>query len=254
MMKLLRKYNKQLLAIFMAFLMIVFIGGSAIYEIFTPDPNRLVAESDLGTIKTYDVREIRATTTILTNLNYPWQMLGGMNSQPLSEIDWLLLNRETEKLGTALSPADARAQLNHDTRADQWERNAFQLRVKPRDIYKAAAQFGSIQQTLTSMYAAAEPSMAEVRTAARNALDKVKVQTIMIPAEVIVDEQLAGSEESLKELWEQYRATERGRGLNTSASIRPRSRKTSRYLISTRWPGNSLKKTRSTPLCGNPTN
>ena len=59
MLKFFRRHNKKLLAVFMALLMIVFIGGSALESLLTPQSDWVVAESSLGSIGMADQR--RAT-------------------------------------------------------------------------------------------------------------------------------------------------------------------------------------------------
>ncbi len=51
MMKFFRKYNKVLLAVFMALLMIVFVGGSALQSLLAPQRDPVLAESALGPVK-----------------------------------------------------------------------------------------------------------------------------------------------------------------------------------------------------------
>ena len=50
MMKFFRKYNKQLLAVFVVLLMLVFVGGSALQFFITPNPGARVE----GRIKAFN--------------------------------------------------------------------------------------------------------------------------------------------------------------------------------------------------------
>src|SRR6187431_699877 len=99
MMKFFRKYNKQLLAFFMALLMIVFIGGSALQGLLRPDPNVEIAKSNLGSISQLDQRAASNETDLLMSMGQNWQNPLFSSADPLTTADWILLSREAEKLG-----------------------------------------------------------------------------------------------------------------------------------------------------------
>ena len=98
MMKFFRKHNKKLLAVFMVLLMIVFLGGSALDSLLTPDYNQDVATSRYGKITSVDHLEMDRTAQILADFGLDWQRPLGI-SEPLESTDWILLVREAGKLG-----------------------------------------------------------------------------------------------------------------------------------------------------------
>src|SRR5437867_4375284 len=101
MMKFFRKYNKQLLAVFMALLMIVFIGGSALQSLLQPSANHPVAKSKYGEVMLKDQQHASETTGLLETVGFPWQHPAGAE-KPIELVDWILLQREAQALGTAV--------------------------------------------------------------------------------------------------------------------------------------------------------
>jgi hypothetical protein len=60
---------------------------------------------------------------------------------------------------------------------------------------------------------ASAPSEAEVVSAARNSLERVKTRAVLLPAEAFVDQNASFSDAQIKELFDKYRDRERGPGL-----------------------------------------
>ena len=109
MTKLLRKYNKWLLAVLGTFLMITFlVQGTS--SIFAPDPTRTV----LGTL---DGEKVRVADTM--RASHELEVLkdltdGGLDRigvDTRDEMQWLLLSREAEKRGLVSNEADGKAAI-----------------------------------------------------------------------------------------------------------------------------------------------
>ena len=129
MMKFFRKHNKELLALFMSMLMVVFIGGSALKGMLTPSANRVVATSALGEISYADQNEAKAVTEVLDRIGEQWRSPLG-TSKPIEIIDWILLSREAKTLGTQVGEAAVRSTMT----PQQLDMLSRQLKVKPAAI------------------------------------------------------------------------------------------------------------------------
>ena len=217
MMKFFRKYNKALLAVFMAMLMIVFIGGSALESMLQPSMNRVVARSRLGNIMDADQNHANAVTKLLEITGMDWKNPLGPMGTPLETVDWVLLTREADSLGSGPNVAAAKtafAEMSLDDRARQ-------LRAKPNDILTAIAELNCIQQTALAVAGSTAISETAVQSAARDALETVKAEFALLPAKAFVDDALEFSEEELKAHFEKYKANVAGEGLNFGYFIEP---------------------------------
>ncbi len=219
MLKFFRKYNKVLLAVFMTLLMIVFVGGTALQNLFTPQTNLVVAESLLGPIETSDRRRATATTRVLDAWGLPWETPFGPGHEPLNIMDWVLLVREAERFQARASVPAVKAWLGGSEEVvDTMSRR---LRVKPGLIYEALAEMRSVQIVAEAMTGVSAPSTAEVRRAARDALDRVKVNAVVLPAALFVDETAEFSDERLEAQLEAHRDAKPEAGMNFGYYVEP---------------------------------
>ncbi len=212
MMKFFRKYNKALLAVFMALLMIVFVGGQALESLLAPQRDPVIAESALGPIKVSDRRVADATTKMIAASSFNWKTPFG--GEPIDIIDWILLTREAERYQTAVSPAAARVILGGEEGARRFRQLARQLRVKYEHVMAAVSEYLSVRGTASLVLSAAVPSEAEVRYAARMVLDKVKVGAVVLPAEAFKEDGYEPTDAEIEAQWSEYKDDERGYGLN----------------------------------------
>lgn len=215
MMKLLRKYNKHLLAIFMTLLMIVFVAGSAFDQLVRPRSNPLVAKSSVGAIYAVDQQQSAGATNLLTSLGLNWKFPDRAASKPLTEWEWTLLTREAAEMGMGVSAEAVRARSEEEPGvAAAVAAVADRFRMKVEGVYGAVAKLRSIQLAAQAIGAAGMPSEAEVRSTAQQVLDKVQVHAVVIPAAAFVIESQEFSPEEMRAQWEKYRDVEPGQGLN----------------------------------------
>ncbi len=218
MMKFFRKHNKKLLAVFMTLLMIVFLGGSALDSLLRPRVNRVVADSSVGEISYSDHRASEYTTRILERIGLDWQRPFPGMAEPLDTLDWILLTREADELGMGTSTGTVRYSLGGQDGVNELAR---QLRVRPGDILQAMAEFNAVRQTAMFVGGVARPSEAEVQIAARNAMEKVRVAAVLLPAKAFVDEQEELPEAEVEAQFSAYRDRERGPGLEFGYYVEP---------------------------------
>jgi len=220
MMKFFRKHNKKLMAVLMALLMVVFIGGSALQGMLTPSRNAVVAKSRFGEITEQDQLEITRLTRLMGSMNLTWQQPIPLNVavEPLQEIDWILLRRETEELGMMMSRAHVRASAN----TEQVRESARILRVKAAELIEARTVFDAVRRTALTLAQAAAPSEAMVRARTRDVLEPLQVNAVVVPAKMFVDRNQTFPEDELQAQFEKYKAKEAGEGLDFGYYRRPR--------------------------------
>ncbi|MCH7884380.1 MAG: flagellar basal body P-ring formation protein FlgA [Planctomycetes bacterium] len=211
MMKFFRKYNKQLLAVFMTLLMIVFMGGAALEGMFNPSGNRVVARSRLGDITEYDQQLVARATRPMEIMGIDWRRLFGGAGKALQEVDWILLVREAEEFGTRAGESSARNWFQTDTQLDDISRR---MSIKPARVLQAVADYRSILQTAFAVADSAAPSAAAVAAAARDALEAVRINAVVLPAEAFSDPTYEPGNAEIEAQFEAYRSQEAGTGLN----------------------------------------
>ncbi|MHC5110668.1 MAG: hypothetical protein ACYTHJ_12425 [Planctomycetota bacterium] len=212
MIKFFRKYNKTIL-IFMAILMFVFIGGAAFEEMITPDSNPRIAKTKYGDVTFKDRRLAESTTNILSSIGYFWQYPLGPSAAPINELDWVLLNREVDAMGLRQPIEAGQANLLATRTPDQLEQLSRRLRIRKDVMYEAVAEFLSIRELALSSIYTIPASAAEIRSAARDELDKVRINAVVLPARAFVDEQLTFTDEQLQAHFDEYKDKEPGQGM-----------------------------------------
>ena len=214
MMKFFRKHNKKLLAIFMALLMIVFIGGSALQGLLTPQTNPVVANSNYGPVTLFDQKSANDQTNLLDMMGLDWRRPVPGGTKALETVDWILLRREAKALGAEVTPAAVRASATDESFFERVNNVAQRLRVKPEVIHGAMADFQSVQQAAFSVAGSTIPSEAELLSTARDALETVKIRAVLLPAEAFVDANQQFSDAEIQAQFDKYREKEPGQGLN----------------------------------------
>jgi len=220
MMKFFRKYTKELLALFMALLMIVFVGGPALQSILEPSGDRLVGRSRLGDITYTHQQAALGTTQILERLGLSWQRLFGVG-EPLTTTDWILLTREAQQLGTQRTPAAAKSMLGTQLPPDRVAEVARSFRIKPDRVLEALGEFTSVREAARAVAASTVLSEAEVRNAARKTLEKVRVQAVVLPASAFVDDEAEFTADQIQTQFEAYKERKPGQGLEFGYYVPP---------------------------------
>lgn len=218
MMKFFRKHNKKLLAVFMTLLMVVFIGGSALDSLLQPQSDRVVATSNLGEISYLDQRAAEGSTRILDAISgFDWRRPVWTTSEPLELVDWMLLTRETHRL--AISPSIDAVRTGMQVPV---ETIARQIKTKPDHVLQALAQYAAVREAAFAIGSATAPSEAEIRAAARNSLEKVKINAVVLPATAFIDPEATFSEVELNAQFDKYREREPAGGLEFGYYVSPK--------------------------------
>lgn len=217
MMKFFRKYNKQLLAFFMAALMIVFIGGSALEGMLRPKQNSVVGRSRLGNITMADRADATSKTHILSSLGLAWQHPLGGDGKPLTELDWVLLVREAERLGIPASEAAARTMLPTET----VQNRAAAMRMRDTHLYRALAELRAVTRSGEAIGMATVPSEAVVQAVAREVLETTKINAVVLPAKAFARADATFTDAEIEAQFQAHRQKEAGAGLNFGYYLDP---------------------------------
>ncbi|HRX83688.1 MAG TPA: hypothetical protein P5572_01570 [Phycisphaerae bacterium] len=239
MMKFFRKYNKHLLAVFMALLLVIWLGGSAI-EDFMSSRNRNVV---LGTAVSGKITEVdralaEKETQLLNVLGarlgqpgvFNWQtwqdrllMKPPKADERLNTIDWILLKREADKLGASVTPQQAQAMLTSmGVPSEAIRRVAVQSDVKPDLFYQAAASYFSVENLLKTYLWASRPPEPDLRRLARDVLETASIEAVVFPAASFADPDETFSAEQMQKQFDAYRSTRGTGGLNFGYYIDPK--------------------------------
>jgi hypothetical protein len=222
MMKFFRKYNKQMLAVFMALLLVVWLGGAALTNLFHPDESsRIFANTRFGPLRHRDTQRTRSRTELLDTVGLRWSLLGGT---PIDDVDWLLLVREADELGIHVEPERAEEFLAKNRQLD---RNTVQQIARRRNvradaIYDAVTDFMKVRELMMHMLDAASLSEAELRTAAREYFENVKIQAVVLSPSNFMSDDQTFTEDQIREQFNKGRDEQRGKGLSFGYFLPPK--------------------------------
>lgn len=240
MMKFFRKYNKHLLAIFMVLLLIVWLGGQAIQNLFAPNP----LMQSIGTVGGHkliqgDLKSAGDETRILQSLGLPWMKpwLPSLSqarfdfNPPIDEMDWLLLRHEADTLGLGItkSQVDSYKQALGMTATDM-ARIANRFGVSEATIDSAIADFLRIRSTFTELQSAIFVPEPELRTIARNVGETVTIRSVGLPAALFIDDTEPIDEARIKAQFEKWKDVLPGEG-DLGAGFRHPDRVEIEYVV-----------------------
>ena len=228
MMKFFRKYNKHLLAVFMALLLVIWLGGTALEQMVRPDPGKRVLGADVSGAVTFGDRELaesqaRLQRTLGLNWEERFRDPTALPNEQLTMIDWVLLQREAKRYGIKVTSDRARTILTELGMSEASIRQgAARLDVATRHVYEAAAQYFAVDRMLTMFQSALLVPEPQLRLLARNVLELAAVEVAILPAEVFADPEETFTEAELSELFEKHKNDKSGRGgLNFGYFIEP---------------------------------
>lgn len=214
MLKLFRKHQKEMLAVFMAGLLVIWLGGDAIYSMLSPNTQRmLVARSAQGKITQADQTRAGVYTDLIEVTSGDWRYPLGPGGQPLTITDWIVLVREADRLGVTPPATSVSAMVDEEMMAS-YRQTALRRNVKVDHILEAQAKLMSIRQAAYLSGASSIPSEATFRHAARNVLEEVRLHAVPLPAAAFVNEEEPVSEDEIRQQFESFREAVPGGGLD----------------------------------------
>ena len=209
MIKLLRKYNKSLMAVFVVGLMIVFVGGSALSDLMTSrSQNQTIAETRHGEITEGDRSRAAYVLDVIADVG-----VTTLRGRPIKPIEWVMLEREARRMNVETSSAAARAifeKRNLDVLVDPAARARH---IKPDAVYEALARWMSVDMVAAAMSGVTSPSEAAVRSAAKAALERVTIRAVRLPVSAFMEEDAEFTDEEIRQQFTSHRDREPGGGL-----------------------------------------
>ncbi|MEE9295691.1 MAG: hypothetical protein V3W34_12115 [Phycisphaerae bacterium] len=210
MMKFFRKHTKKLLSLFMALLLIVWLGGPALQNMFAGSAtDTVLANTSNGPIVAIDRQRAAMQTQLLSRLGINWtQPLGfvGAPTEPVGVLDWVLLTREAQRWGIRAGRFEAERFLTAvGLTPDSIRIFATREDRKIESIHDAVATYLAVQQVANLALASGARSEAHVRLAARDELEKVKVNLVSLGASNFVDPEQTFTDEQVDRHFNEYR-------------------------------------------------
>lgn len=222
MMKLFRKYNKQLLAVFAAALLIAWLGGSALTALLDPDPgSRVVATACGHEIRQRDRSNEQASTEILNRMGLIWQMPWAQIPQmPVAEtvpaltvLDWMLLKLEASELGIEVRQTEVEGFLEQIRMTPTALARLQSSTNLPRDmIYSFVADFLRVRRMVSMMAGTIKISEPEILNEAKLEQESVKVALASISADELKDDSYQPADAELQAQFDKYREQTPGSG------------------------------------------
>jgi hypothetical protein len=214
MMKFFRKYTKHLLAVFMALLLIVWLGGDAITSLIRDRGHdrdfvrgtlagKEIRQKDAAPV----LRELEVLNSPILQRTTPWRMIWqstlpylGVQDQstamyiygypmmqagvgPLNEDDWFLLVLEARDRGIFVSP-EAVEQFKEDRGLSGPALQALRQQYAPQLIDAALHSYLMVMQLAIDTCKAPPPSQADIREFVRRTSEKADVTVVTVDVPV----------------------------------------------------------------------
>ncbi|MCB9849505.1 MAG: hypothetical protein H6817_02230 [Phycisphaerales bacterium] len=238
MMKFFRKYNKHLLAVFMALLLVIWLGGSAIEEFVRPNPGkRVVGTAKGGPVTEAETDLAKREDSLLNWMGLSWQQLRNRIGLPeptdsderISQVDWVLLKREAMRLGCVVTPERARellsgpsSQPGRPSLQEQIHMRAASNNIREQLVYDAAANYFTVWNALTTFISVSAPPEPELRLFARNVSEFATIEAVVFPAQSFADPTQTFDKATLEKQFESHKTQVADGGLNFGYFLQPR--------------------------------
>ncbi|MBP7937754.1 MAG: hypothetical protein KA354_24205 [Phycisphaerae bacterium] len=227
MMKFFRKYTKQLLAVFMALLLIVWLGGSALQHVFDRSQEHLKAPRAKVFGKTVLIGDMQGAfkdCEVLKSMNIQWewmwwsavarlgvrnmnelqQLVGAVRTTPLTPEEWFMLDAAARHHGIQVSEEElerfkTRHGLTGEILASVRDRRGFSLDT----LDEAIRSYVRVTEMMESAIGAIKASEADIQDAVRNSQEKVSVGVVTLDAAKFVDNAWQPTPEELQKQFDQ---------------------------------------------------
>ncbi len=210
MNKFFRKHMNKLLAFFMAALLIVWLGGSALTNILSSRiGQQVLGQAVGGPVVSVDQQRAKFETDLLSDIGLNWQrpLFGG--GDPIGNVEWILLTREAERSGVRVRGVEAEDFLNSIGATPELIQNLAKRRdIKVESYIQAVCKYMAIKQIAQMSLACGVRSEAEVRLAAQKELEKVRINVVALKADSFEDAAAEFSEDELQQQFLAYRDKE----------------------------------------------
>ena len=225
MMKFFRKHTKELLAVFMALLLVVWLGGTALTEALQPDG--LDLGERLGTLdgRAFTRGDLIATERrgqTLEALNLPWQQpwwstmrslelgfapqLQELSENPLTTTEFHLLLREADTNHVVVSDESL---MQFKDQIGLTDNVLFTIRDRNRlsvdEMHDAIRALLRVSHCAAQAARGLQPSEAEIQQLVHQIGEKAKVQSLTFNAGSLLNQSYNPPEQEIREQYEKYR-------------------------------------------------
>lgn len=221
MMKFLRKHMKQMLAVFLALLLISWLGGSALQMYLSPKPGQHVLGYAYGEkIHQYELTQAANEGSLLDWLRLPWRqpwlmmpggrsvMLGG-----LDPIDWMLLREEAKREKMVVTEAEVEDFLRLvDRQGIVRQRLQENMHMSLAGINQVVAHYLQVVRLGEIVGTSAKVSEAELQRAIADRQERVEIRMVCLDGKAFEDAEAEVDASDLAKQFEAYRDQAAGTG------------------------------------------
>lgn len=225
MMKFFRKYTKHMLAVFMALLLVVWLGGDALQALFERDNSyekTVVFEAFGKEVKMMDLAAVTNQAEIGSRLipqlwHKPWlgilmgtvdqQLLQAINFQArdrLSADEWYLLDAEASRNGVHVSQEQV-DQVKAAMPAEALNALRESQKLSVRQIDDALRAYLRIEEAARRATSAVSVSEADIRDFVRNVTEKIDVDMVIVDPQKLIDPAYQPTDDELKAQFEKHK-------------------------------------------------
>ncbi len=196
--KFFRKYNKVMLALFTAFLMVAFLLPTSLKELFQPDQGKRVFGKAFGkTIHLTDLQRLNLQTEALDAVNralynpenprqsqgFPWEFFVRTAPENQRLLNYYLLIEEAHKMGIRLSPDQADRALADRKVPPEIINGILQtMQIPIKAFREAIVNFLTVENAFELAASTVKVSTPELEYLFKLTRDRVKVDIIPLPA------------------------------------------------------------------------
>ncbi len=199
--KFFRKYNRQLLAIFVVGLMIVFLLPASLRQIFTPNPlKRVVGQAYDEDIRLYDRNKTELETQILNALNnsvvnekknktipFNWMMFVQFSKDPI--LDYYLLIKEAEHTGITILQEQIDQEIARRGIAPQYVNAILKAFDVPlRTIREAVKHYITVEHLFSFALSTVKVSEPELKSAFINTFQRIQAYILPLRGKYFIDQ------------------------------------------------------------------
>ncbi len=228
MMKFFRKYTKHLLAVFMALLLIVWLGADAMQSLLQPDRHNTSEKIGWALGKVVRLGDLQVASNrshLLGRMEKPWQapwfmmaaMIAGsrdvrearflaqqIRSEPLTEEEWMLLDLAAAGSGAEVSEESLERQRGEIPPA-YLDRLREATGASLRQIDDALRSFIRVQDAAFQAVRAVKATDADVQDFLRQTGEKLRVAMAVIPADTLIDPAFEPAAEAIAAHFEEHK-------------------------------------------------
>jgi len=224
MMKFFRKYMKQMLAVFVCLLLVVWLGGTALQSFLAPNPGKmLVGYAFDRKILRKNLQSADGETQMLYQIGLPWSRPWMMmqarfspslrNMKDLQSLDWYLLRQEAGRQGVPATNMEIDQVLTSiDPQGQLRQRTQKRMNVSLDYIHRSVGNYLRVSKLARIVSESAKVSEPELKRAIADFQEKVEVRLVLLNGKTFEDQAGLPSEADLEKHFKAYQDIPEGQG------------------------------------------